>query len=268
MLSPIHEPGRLPPSRTRNPTLSVRSLSKAFNRGSSVLTNVNMDVEADEAVALIGSNGTGKSTFVRCLLRLVEPTSGEIRFLDTDVMNLGARSLRQLRARVGFVFQRHNLVLRLSALSNVVHGAQARLWGPSGWYQTVAPRETRDEALMCLERVGLLDKATARADTLSGGQSQRVAVARMLMQKPDFVIADEPDASLDPKAGEEIMQLLRDTTRERGIGLLFISHDLEHAIKYSDRIVGLAAGMATLNIPAHAACTAGLRDFFSDMRAR
>jgi phosphonate transport system ATP-binding protein len=111
------------------PVLSVRALSKAFARGPHVLSDVNLDIKPGEAVALIGANGTGKSTLIRCLVRLVEPTGGHIRLFGLEVRNLRAGSLRRLRSRVGFVFQRHNLVLRLSVLSNVIHGVQARMSG-------------------------------------------------------------------------------------------------------------------------------------------
>ena len=239
-------------------------MRKSFANGPPVLCGVDVTVRAGEAVALIGANGTGKSTFVRCVLRLVEPADGTIRLFGLDVRTLRHRSLRRLRSRVGFVFQRHNLVLRLSTLSNVIHGAQARMSGPRSWYQGLAPQCVRDEAMACLERVGLAFKASARADALSGGQSQRVAIARMLMQRPEFVIADEPDASLDPKAGEEVMGLLRDTARERRLGLLFISHDLDHAVQFSDRIVGLAQGRVALDVRSDEADAAELRKFFDE----
>ena len=227
-----------------------------------MLEAVDLDVHAGESVALIGANGAGKSTLVRCLPRLVEPTGGDVRFFGQEVRALAGPALRRLRARVGFVFQRHNLVLRLSALSNVVHGVQSRMSGPRSWYQGLAPGGVREQALACLDRVGLADKAAARADSLSGGQSQRVAVARMLMQCPEFVIADEPDASLDPKAGEEVMTLLRETARERDLGLLFVSHDMQHALRYSDRIVGLASGRVVLDVRSGQASPAALRELF------
>jgi phosphonate transport system ATP-binding protein len=255
------------------PALAVRGLSKSFAGKSFageriVLSGVDITVRAGEAVALIGANGTGKSTLVRCLLRLIEPTNGAVRILGFDVRALTARPLRRLRSRIGFVFQRHNLVLRLSALSNVIHGAQGRMSGPRCWCQALAPRQIRDEAMACLERVGLGDKAESRADELSGGQSQRVAIARMLMQRPEIVIADEPDASLDPKAGEDVMRLLHDSARERGLGLLFISHDLDHAVQFSDRIVGLAEGRVALDVQSEDVNPIELRKFFGEARPR
>jgi phosphonate transport system ATP-binding protein len=222
--------------------LEVRGLVKRFGAQAPILDGVDLRVPHGQALALLGSNGAGKSTLLRCCLRLIEPDQGEIRVLGQDVRRLSRRGLRALRSRVGFVFQRHNLVARLSALSNVLHGAQSRRCGPRAWFQGLAPRALREEAMHCLELVGLPHMAAQRADRLSGGQSQRVAIARMLMQRPEFVIADEPVASLDPAAGQEVMQLLVRLLRERDLTLLFISHDLRHAVEFADRVIGLRAG--------------------------
>lgn len=220
----------------------------SFGTGPQILNGVDFILRRGEAVALIGANGAGKSTMLRCLLRLIEPTGGEIRLLGESVMRLRDSELRKLRARVGFVFQRHNLVPRLSVLSNVIHGAQARRPGPRSWYQTFAPASLRDEAMHSLDRVGLAHLAGRRADQLSGGQSQRVAIARALMQRAELVIADEPVASLDPAAGMEVMELFVELMREDGVTLLFTSHHLGQAIDFSDRIVGLRSGRVSLDL--------------------
>jgi phosphonate transport system ATP-binding protein len=183
------------------------------------------------------------------------------------VRALPAGALRQFRAEVGIVWQRHNLVPRLSALSNVTHGVQARLSGPRTWVQSLAPGAVRDEAMACLDRVGLSDRALMRVDSLSGGQQQRVAIARMLMQRPAFILADEPDASLDPQTGEEVMALLLGLVREKGLSLLVISHRLEHTLRFSDRILGLAGGRIALDLPSQRADAAGLRHFFDRAEA-
>ena len=117
--------------------------------------------------------------------------------------------------------------------------------------------------MACLAEVGLADRALQRADSLSGGQSQRVAIARMLMQRPEFILADEPDASLDPRSGEEIMDLLYRLAKDKGLTLIVISHRLEHTIRYSDRIVGLADGRIALDMPSISADPRLLRRFFS-----
>lgn len=228
--------------------LAVRDLRKAFGR-QPVLQGVSFAVGAGEAVALIGANGSGKSTLLRCCLRLIEPDAGSVALLGATVGTLDRPALAYLRAQVGFVFQRHNLVPRLCALSNVLHGVQARRAGPRSWFQALARKADREEALHCLDLVGLADQAAKRADTLSGGQSQRVAIARALMQRPRMVFADEPVASLDPAAGEEVMELFVRLMRDEGLTLLFTSHHLRHALDYADRLVALSAGQKVLDRP-------------------
>jgi phosphonate transport system ATP-binding protein len=248
------------------PVLRLAGLCKDFG-AKRILSDISLDIGAGSAVALIGANGAGKSTLLRSLVRLVEPAKGEIELLGHEVMRLGERDLARLRSRVGFVFQRHNLVPRLSALSNVLHGVQARSKGPRGWLQCLARRADREEALDCLAAVGLENVALQRVDSLSGGQSQRVAVARMLMQRPELVLADEPDASLDPQSGEEIMRLLYQLTKEKKLTLIVSSHRLDHARRFSDRIIGLAQGRITLDQAAAAASPQNLRSFFIDRAA-
>jgi phosphonate transport system ATP-binding protein len=252
----IHRPPALPAE------LEVRGLSKRFGGGVEVLSGVGLAVGKGEAVALIGANGAGKSTLLRCCLRLVEPEAGEIRLLGSEVRTLPPEALRRLRARVGFVFQRHNLVPRLPVLSNVLHGALARRPGPQAWFHEIAPRALREEAMSCLERVGLAGLATRRADQLSGGQSQRVAIARALMQRPEVMFADEPAASLDPAAGEEVMACFLGLVRHDRLTLVFTTHDLRHALGYGDRVVGLRGGRVTIDAPAAALDLGSLRAFY------
>ncbi len=253
-------------STSVGPVLAVRGLEKAFE-GKPVLQGLDFVIAPGQSTALIGANGSGKSTLLKCLIRLIEPTGGAISMLDRDVRALAPRDLRRFRAEVGIVWQRHNLVPRLSALSNVVHGVQARLSGPCAWFQALAASEVRAEAMACLDRVGLADRALERVDSLSGGQQQRVAIARMLMQRPAFILADEPDASLDPQTGEEVMALLLGLVREKGLSLLMISHRLEHTLEFSDRILGLAEGRISLDLPTRRATAAGLRHFFDHKAA-
>ena len=248
------------------PVLAVSGLVKAFD-GHRVLDGLGFALAPGQSTALIGANGSGKSTLLKCLIRLIEPSEGRIEMLGGDVRALAPRELRAFRAQVGMVWQRHNLVSRLSALSNVVHGVQSRLSGPRAWFQSFAPSEVRAEAMANLDRVGLSDRAAARVDSLSGGQQQRVAIARMLMQRPAFILADEPDASLDPQTGEEVMALLLGLVREKGLSLLMISHRLEHTLQFSDRILGLAQGRIALDLPTAQADAAGLRRFFDHQEA-
>jgi phosphonate transport system ATP-binding protein len=259
-------PQALAGSALAEPVLAVADLTKAFP-GRKALQGVNFSLAPGQATALIGANGSGKSTLLRCLVRLIEPTSGQIRMLGRDVPALSPFALRQFRAEVGIVWQRHNLVPRLSALSNVIHGVQARMSGPRSWGQALAPAIVRDEAMSCLARVGLADRALVRVDSLSGGQQQRIAIARMLMQRPAFILADEPDASLDPQTGEEVMSLLLNLVRDDGLSLLVISHRLEHTLRFSDRILGLADGRIALDLPTSRATPTRLRHFFDHAEA-
>lgn len=261
MNAPVLPARALAGSTTVEPVLAVAGLTKAFS-GREILQGLDFALSPGQSTALIGANGSGKSTLLRCLVRLVEPSSGRIAMLGEDVVGLRPRALRLFRAQVGIVWQRHNLVPRLSALSNVVHGVQARMSGPLAWFQSLAPAAVRAEAMACLARVGLADRATARVDSLSGGQQQRVAIARMLMQRPSFILADEPDASLDPQTGQEVMELLPGLVRQDGLSLLVISHRLEHTLAYSDRILGLANGRIALDLPTAQANAALLRRFF------
>ncbi len=243
------------------PVLVVSGLAKSFGERN-ILRDVSLVARPGEVTALIGANGTGKSTLLRALVRLIEPDAGTVTMLGQDVQTLDRVALKAFRSRVGFVFQKHNLVGRLSVLTNVVHGVQARMSGPRSWHHALAPAAIREEAMACLAAVGLADRALQRADSLSGGQSQRVAIARMLMQRPEFVLADEPDASLDPRAGRELMELLYGLAHNKGLGLVVISHRIEHTLKFSDRIIGLAGGGVTLDLETRHAHAEQLRAFF------
>lgn len=237
--------------------LQVRGLHKTFSDGNvEVFRDVSFDVPEGQAVALIGANGAGKSTLLRCCLRLIEPDDGDITINGLDLSRQSGRALRKSRARVGFVFQKHNLAPRLSVLTNVCHGGLAQGRGLRAWSHRLAKRQQREFALHCLDQVGLADLASRRADHLSGGQSQRVAIARALMQEPDVLFADEPVASLDPHAGEEIMKLFRSLNQGKGLTFVFVSHQLDHALDYSDRVLGLKdRGLALDSLSAHQTVT-------------
>lgn len=220
-----------------------------------ILKGVSFALQAGESLSLIGSNGAGKSTLIRCLLRLEPVTSGRISLFGREIQDLKPSELRSTRCRVGVVFQRHNLVPRLSALSNVIHGALGRntqsfgslVSGISLWSHVTAGNAYRKRAMECLDRVNLADLAHRRADSLSGGQSQRVAIARALMQEPELIIADEPAASLDPIAGEEVMGLFSDLCRESGVSLIFSTHNVTHAVDFADRMMAMKSGKISLD---------------------
>lgn len=254
-------PGRSVPSDQA--ALSIRDLQKTFQgMARPVFSGVTFDVPRGQRVALIGANGTGKSTLLRSCLRLVHPDHGRVWFEGTELTCLRGRALRAVRAKVGFIFQRHNLVPRLTALTNVIHGSIARGYGIRAWRQSFAPAAERELAMHCLERVGLPELADRPCRNLSGGQSQRVAIARALMQKPRAIFADEPVASLDPAAAEGVMELFASLSRQEGLTLVFVSHDLEHAVHYSDRILGLRGGGLELDTTSEEAAGMDLRGFY------
>lgn len=249
------------------PDLRVRGLAKAYGRAV-ILDGVDLEVSRGEAVALLGANGAGKSTLLRCCLKLVGFEAGTVDLLDQPVHALEGGGLRRVRAQVGFVFQRHNLVRRLSVLDNVLHGVQARAFGPTTWFQALAPAAWREEALACLDQVGLAHLARRRADQLSGGQSQRVAIARALMQRPRVVFADEPVASLDPQAAAEVMNLFGALMRRAGRTFVFTTHNLDHALAHADRVVGLKGGRIELDAPVAAIDHGRLHTLYAEASRR
>lgn len=259
---PIHSNGRAATAAPLS-SLTVSGLTKRFTGSDTpVFRDVGFDVQPGQSVALIGANGAGKSTLLRCCVRLIEPDAGEILLAGERLSGMRGRALRLSRQRVGFVFQKHCLVPRLSVLSNVMHGNLAHGCGPRNWLQGLSRHEDRERAMDCLEQVGLADLAGKRCDQLSGGQSQRVAIARALMQKPALLFADEPTASLDPQSGEAVMELFARLCRQHSLTLFFVSHQIEHALHYADRVLGLRDRQLELDSPSTSQTLASLRDFY------
>ena len=222
--------------------IRVAGLNKTYRNGTQALTDIDFTARAGETVVLLGANGSGKSTLQKCLNGLVEPSSGSVEVLGIQVTTANKRQLTQLRAQVGMVHQRINLVRELSVLTNVIHGSLGRAPSPRNWFGSTAKKVQRDEAMEALERVGLAGVAGQRAEQLSGGQQQRVAIARMLMQRPRIVLADEPVAALDPHAGRTVMDMLWEITEENNLTLICTLHQLELARTYGSRIVALRNG--------------------------
>lgn len=221
--------------------LVIEHLSKTYPGGVQALRDINLKVGEGEFVVIIGLSGSGKSTLLRCVNRLVEPTEGKITWAGIDVTAADPQQLRHIRRQIGMIFQQFNLVRRRSVLTNVLAG---RLGYVSPWASLVNyfPREERERAMRCLERVGIADKAHVRADQLSGGQQQRVGIARALMQEPRLVLADEPVASLDPATSHSVLKYLEELNRQEGITVLCSLHFLSLARRYATRIVALKAG--------------------------
>jgi phosphonate transport system ATP-binding protein len=220
--------------------LEIKHLSKRYKEVTA-LSDVSLKVHAGEFVTVIGRSGAGKSTLLRCVNRLVEANGGSIEFDGVDVRALRKRDLRHLRTRIGMIFQHFNLVPRQTVIENVLHGLlgyKSTFAGVLGLYT----REEKEKALDILDRLGLKDQMHKRCDQLSGGQKQRVGIARALIQEPHLILCDEPIASLDPGSAKKIMDRLYRISREMNITVLMNLHQVDVAIKYSDRIVGVREG--------------------------
>jgi phosphonate transport system ATP-binding protein len=241
--------------------LEAQGLGKRFG-DTPVFSGVNFRLARGEAVALVGGNGAGKSTLLRCLMRLIPVSEGRVTLLGEDLTAAQGAQLRALRARMGLVSQKHNLVPRLSVMSNVIHGLLGRSHGVRHWTHMLAPAASRAAAMEALDKVGLADLAGRRADRLSGGQSQRVAIARAIVGAPEILIADEPCASLDPAAGEDVMELFFRLVRDEGVTVVFTSHNIEHALRYGDRVLGLADGGVRLDATAASLSPTDLRGLY------
>jgi len=222
--------------------IRVDHLTKIYERGEVLaLDDISFTVKRGEFLVLLGLSGSGKSTLLRCINRLIEPTAGTILFDGHDVTKASARQLRQLRRRMAMIFQQFNLVKRSSVLTNTISGRLGYM-NPAASAIHKFTKEDIDDAIACLERVGIPEQAYKRADELSGGQQQRVGIARALMQKPDLLMADEPVSALDPATSHSIMQYLELMNREDGVTVIASLHFLSLARRYGTRILALKDG--------------------------
>jgi len=229
--------------------LRIQELAKRYRTGDTALRGVSLGVGKGEIIGLIGPSGAGKSTLIRCVNRLVEPTSGRI-FLDKDELTaLDRTGLRRARRRIGMIFQEFALVERLTVMENVLCGRLGYTGFWASWFRRFSQADI-DRAFAVLERVGLMDHVDKRADALSGGQRQRVGIARALVQEPDLLLVDEPTASLDPKTSRQVMRLLTELCRERELAAIVNIHDVMLAQMFLPRIVGLRAGEIVYDGPA------------------
>jgi phosphonate transport system ATP-binding protein len=221
--------------------LAIRGLTKRYRTGDLAVKGIDLTVPDGQVMALIGPSGAGKSTVLRCVNRLVEPTSGSVELNGVDIVALGSAELRRARRRMGMIFQEYALVERLSVMENVLTG---RLGYVSFWQSWLRrfPQTDIDEAFRLLARVGLDHMADKRADELSGGQRQRVGICRALVQNPELLLVDEPTASLDPKTSRQIMRLIKELCAERKLSAIINIHDVMLAQMFAERIVGLRLG--------------------------
>ncbi len=240
-----------PPAGGARPLLAVEALTKTYRGGARALDGVSFTVARPEVIAVIGTSGAGKSTLIRCINRLVEPTSGRVFLGETDIVSLAPGELRRARRRIGMIFQEFNLVDRLTVMENLLSGRLGSVSFMASWLRRYPPGDIAN-AFAMLERVGLAGLHDSRADALSGGQRQRVGIGRALMQNPDLLLVDEPTASLDPKTARQIMRLIRALAQERATPALVNIHDVALAQGFADRVIGLKAGALVFDGPSAA----------------
>ena len=218
--------------------LEINNLKKTFDNGTEALNGVNLKVKKGEFLSILGPSGSGKTTLLRSINGLESIDNGKISFENEKI---NKDNLPEIQKKTGMIFQEFNLVNNLSAINNVLTG----LLNSSSKFLSMFylfTKEQKLEALKALETVGLLNKAYERVDELSGGQRQRIGIARAIIKRPKLLLADEPVASLDPKAANLIMSLLKKINKEFEITVICNLHQVELASKYSDRIVGLLDG--------------------------
>jgi phosphonate transport system ATP-binding protein len=223
------------------PLIAVSGLAMRYPTGRMALTDTSLTLAAGELVVILGANGCGKSTMLRCIAGMLQPTAGTIQVAGRRISGLAGRELADARMALGMVFQNAHLVKRRSVIANVITGTLGRHRGLAVTLGRL-PETERPFAMTCLNQVGLGAFAEQRAGTLSGGQAQRVSVARALAQRPLALLADEPVASLDPDAATELMSLLRRLAHQDGLGVLCVLHQPELARRFADRILGMKDG--------------------------
>jgi phosphonate transport system ATP-binding protein len=228
--------------------LEFRNVSKTYNNITKALTDISFSVNEGEFVSIIGPSGSGKSTILRCINRLVDATQGIIMFDGHDITRADKKEIRQVRKKTGMIFQHYNLVDRLSVIENVLHGRlghKSTMSGVIGYYTELE----KENAFQILAKLGLTEQAYKRCDELSGGQKQRVGIARAIMQEPRLILCDEPIASLDPISSKVIMDHLSNINKTMKITCIFNLHQVDVAMRYSKRIIGVTSGRIVYDGP-------------------
>lgn len=224
-----------------NSLLSIKNLVKVYDKDTRALNGISLDFYPGEFIVIIGPSGAGKSTLIRNINRLVDPTKGEIIFDGQHLEKLSGHKLRKERSKIGMIFQHYNLVGRTNVIKNVLHGQLSNVplyKSLFGLYR----HEDKEEAITLLKKVGLEDQIYKRADTLSGGQMQRVGICRAILQRPKLLLADEPIASLDPLSANIVMQQLHTISKEKKLTCIVNLHQVDYAKKYATRIIGIKRG--------------------------
>ena len=221
--------------------IKFEHVDKTYPNGTRGLIDVNLEIEQGEFVAIIGLSGAGKSTLIRTVNEMIDITGGKLTVNGIDVSSLKGKELRQFRRKIGMVFQSFNLVNKTSVINNVLSAKVADM----SVFRTLFglySKEDKLQALESLDKVGILDKAFSRADMLSGGQMQRVALARTLTQDPEIILADEPVASLDPIMADVVIEDFCRINREMNITVIINIHHVDLALQYASRVIGINAG--------------------------
>jgi len=221
--------------------ITFKNVSKRYSGDRVALDTVDVAIERGTIVSIIGPSGAGKTTFIRCINRLIDCTSGTVEIEGEAVQHIGSRRLKQLRRRIGMVFQNYNLVDRLTVLENTLHGCLGAMPLHRSLFGLYS-KEEKEQALTVLEEVGLSDYIYQRCADLSGGQKQRTGIARALMQKPDILLCDEPVSSLDQQSAQDILNYIERIVRTRKLTCIMNLHHVEYAKRYSDRILALRSG--------------------------
>lgn len=225
-------------------SLTIKNVTTIYkNRGvkETAIEEINLQIERGEFVGILGRSGAGKSTLIRCINQLVKPTTGEVIWNGKSMTGLRGRQLRMARGDMGMIFQQFHLIPRMTTLQNCLVGCFAtRSWWKN--FLGVTSKQERERAMDALNRVGIQHLAHKRVDQLSGGQQQRVAIARVIMQQPKLLLGDEPVASLDPVTSKQVMRLIKEIHEKEQITTVINLHDVQLALMFCDRIVGLSKG--------------------------
>ena len=243
--------------------LKIEKLYKTYDSNTFALQDVSIAVDPGEFVVVLGKSGSGKSTLLRCINRLVEPTSGRIFIDDKEITGASQSNLRQLRKKIGMVFQQYNLVERFSVQTNVLAGKLASISNTASLLN-LFPKTDVDKSRQILNRLGLTGKELQRADKLSGGQQQRVGLARVLMQNPQLILADEPVSSLDPATSIQIMDLLAEFNKKDGVAVICNLHLPSLAKEYGSRIIVLSQGRIVYDGPPTQLSESKLSSFYNN----
>ncbi|GMA34192.1 phosphonate ABC transporter ATP-binding protein [Demequina litorisediminis] len=241
--------------------VTLDNVTVRYPNGVVALKDVSLSIGAGEMVAVVGLSGSGKSTMIRTINGLVQPTQGSVTVGPHAMTALRGAALRRARGDIGMIFQSFNLADRTSVYRNAMVG---RFSHTPTWRTLlgIATAEDRDIVMRALDSVGMLEKVWGRAGALSGGQKQRVAIARALAQEPAVMLADEPVASLDPPTAHAVMADLSDINADRGLTVLVNLHLMDLARQYTTRMIGLRAGEVVYDGPAASATDADFEQIY------